>query len=548
MLQVSISCEYQEDGLTKSCLGHGGRKNSKYPFIRIYEHQCKTIYANLTLSMCNYGNQVFYPWKSAAFKYEGTEVDTVSNPINPNECFTWTEIKAFEPCVERSWKMSAAMYGGIGDERNWCGCYLFNDSRAQLLPEPPLVALAPSSSPTISSSPSVSFKPSRLPSASPSTVPSTNPSISSNPSTNPSYAPSTAPSVSLNPSLSQSPSGSLIGYAVCGSTFCAKRNCGDPTDTIVDNCETTDAVAVGNPETELRAVRCCKTALGSQELTDNWRRKFPETCPSGTYGASLESDGITCLPEKATYEEAENACTAIDGRLCTIEELQSDCTMNTGCNYDRLMIWASELDQRSKQPSSNPSKSNSPSFVPSMSASPSQSNVPTSGHTSDSPSVSMIGYAICGTQRCGNRQCGQATDSIPDNCEVATPVIADNPFADMFAVRCCNEFVAPPDFLWYRAPNTKCPPNVYSTSYESDGATCLPLAATYSEAAELCSTIGGRLCTKTELTSDCTKNSGCMYDRRMIWAGELDSKNHPSSVSSPVAGRKLKSRKVERKE
>lgn len=543
---MSISCEYEDDdGYTKSCLGYGGTKNSKYPFVRMYDHQCKTIDANITLSMCNNGNQVFYPWESAGFKYEGIDVDSITNPINPNECYTWEETKSFKPCVESSWKMSSAMYGGIGDERNWCSCYLYNDSRAYLLPEPPLVALAPSSYPSVSSAPSVSSLPSYVPTVSmiptakpssspsmspshtPSGSPSESPSVSSSPSTIPSVAPSAVPSVSFHPSTSQSPSVSLIGYAVCGSTFCAKRNCGEPTDAIVDNCETTNAVAVGNPEKDLRAVRCCRTALEPQSLTDNWRRRFPETCPSATYGASFEADGVTCLPEKATYEDAEKACAAIDGRLCTIEELQNDCARNTGCNYDRLMVWASQLDMRTKQPSSKPSMSKAPSHSPSVSTHPSISHEPSYAYTSDSPSISMIGYAVCGTQRCGKQQCGQATNSIPDDCEVATPIVTENPFTERFAVRCCNEFDIPPDFPWYRKSNTNCPSNIYSTSYEADGVTCLPLAATYSEAAEFCSAVGGRLCTKSELTSDCTKNSGCMYDRRMIWAGELDSRYPP---------------------
>lgn len=400
--KVSISCEYDQDGETKSCLGYGGDKNSKYPFMNVYEHQCKTVYASISMKMCNYGSSTFYPRANAVFKYQGGVEDTLTTPISQSQCYAWVETKPFDTCAQNSWKMSATMYGNIGSESSLCYCYLFNDSRIYHLPEPPLVALAPSTVPSVSmhpsisaqpsgepswspsGKPSVSSAPSHLPSLSvvpsttpsdrpslsslPSCVPSESPSISSNPSNLPSHFPSSNPSVSVEPSTSQAPSGSQFGFAVCGSTFCAMRTCGKDTDVVVDNCSTLKAVPVNNPEKDLRAVRCCRDADDTDTLSANWRRNFPETCSHGVYGASYLTDNKTCLPQKATFPEAQAACASIDGRLCSIEELQSNCVMNSGCNYDRLMVWSNELQERSNRPSMVPTSTVEPSNTPSLGA------------------------------------------------------------------------------------------------------------------------------------------------------------------------------------
>ena len=41
---------------------------------------------------------------------------------------------------------------------------------------------------------------------------------------------------------------------------------------------------------------------------------------------------------------------------------------------------------------------------------------------------------------------------------------------------------------------------------------------TFSEASNICSVAGARLCTKEELAADCTKGTGCGYDGDLIWS------------------------------
>ena len=45
---------------------------------------------------------------------------------------------------------------------------------------------------------------------------------------------------------------------------------------------------------------------------------------------------------------------------------------------------------------------------------------------------------------------------------------------------------------------------------------------TYDEAAEICSNAGARLCTSEELKNDCTKGSGCVHDRDLIWSSSKE--------------------------
>jgi len=42
-----------------------------------------------------------------------------------------------------------------------------------------------------------------------------------------------------------------------------------------------------------------------------------------------------------TFPEAEAICAAAGARLCTKDELTSDCTRGTGCGHDRDLIWSS---------------------------------------------------------------------------------------------------------------------------------------------------------------------------------------------------------------
>ena len=72
---------------------------------------------------------------------------------------------------------------------------------------------------------------------------------------------------------------------------------------------------------ELATVRCCSD---EQPKTVCKSRKKP---------------GGECLPERATYVEAEQACAEVQMRLCTKKELQDICC-GTGCGYNNNVVWS----------------------------------------------------------------------------------------------------------------------------------------------------------------------------------------------------------------
>lgn len=42
-----------------------------------------------------------------------------------------------------------------------------------------------------------------------------------------------------------------------------------------------------------------------------------------------------------SYEDAKNHCENASARLCTLAEIESDCTINTGCSFNSRTIWSS---------------------------------------------------------------------------------------------------------------------------------------------------------------------------------------------------------------
>ena len=51
-----------------------------------------------------------------------------------------------------------------------------------------------------------------------------------------------------------------------------------------------------------------------------------------------------CSADK-TYAEAEAICQAqgAGARLCTKKELEDDCTLGSGCGFDKQLVWAQKI-------------------------------------------------------------------------------------------------------------------------------------------------------------------------------------------------------------
>ena len=71
-------------------------------------------------------------------------------------------------------------------------------------------------------------------------------------------------------------------------------------------------------------------------------------CAKRPGGALLEAKGVrgSCdlggCNSRKTLLEAEAICSDAGVRLCTAEELQSDCSKSTGCGFDKELVWSSD--------------------------------------------------------------------------------------------------------------------------------------------------------------------------------------------------------------
>ena len=141
------------------------------------------------------------------------------------------------------------------------------------------------------------------------------------PTSAPSSAPSSSPSCGDN----------TPHYVACGRSVGSTNNI----------CTQSTTVAFAN---DRYYARCCADSdianPGGQY--DPFRRdsRVASLCmPSTTHAASRI--GATCSGA-VTYCEAVEYCDQIPGsRLCTLEELESQCTAYTGCGYDSRLIWSS---------------------------------------------------------------------------------------------------------------------------------------------------------------------------------------------------------------
>ncbi len=150
-------------------------------------------------------------------------------------------------------------------------------------------------------------------------------------------------------------------------------------------------------------------------------------------------------------------------------------------------------------PSTFPSPS--PSFQPTayLSSIPSISNAPTAAPSISSAPTTNYAYAVCG--------------SSDGTCELKELIA---PTDGLYLVRCCAD-VSLPD--WFQNPGC----SIWTRSRFNRKC---HISATLSEARQICSDQGGRICTRDEVLADCAKDpgpSGCLMDNGLIWTNEFAS-------------------------
>ncbi len=172
-----------------------------------------------------------------------------------------------------------------------------------------------------------------------------------------------------------------------------------------------------------------------------------------------ESDVPQCFDSK-TFGEATTICSNVGARLCTREELEQGCATGLGCGHDTDLVWSSTK------------------------------------YNATDDTGSEAGQHIVA--------CGSSATPCKDQA-----VLQDN--SSRHEVRCCADSERPNWVKWEHC----------SVWGESDLDFRCFHDNTYDEARLICKGHGGRLCTKEELLSDCTKWSGCGHDADLIWSSSL---------------------------
>ena len=77
-------------------------------------------------------------------------------------------------------------------------------------------------------------------------------------------------------------------------------------------------------------MRCCSDT----QLSADWR----QNAGCSVWGGSDE--GFECKHDQ-TFAQAEAICDGVPGaRLCTVAELEAGCAADTGCSFNKELVWA----------------------------------------------------------------------------------------------------------------------------------------------------------------------------------------------------------------
>lgn len=226
-------------------------------------------------------------------------------------------------------------------------------------------------------------------------------------------------------------------------------------------------------KTELHEVRCC-----SDEFHAGWKRHGH--C---SVWAWSKFDGFCYYSE--TFENAEKVCAGVGARLCTKQELVSNCAKDAGpCGFDDDFLWTS-----------------TPGWE--------EINVPALPDPRDDQDKYWIACA----------------DRLDDDCvrhEGANSIVAA--VSEEHEVMCCSESKL--DDTWKESSHL---PGVWASAKPTGE--CI-YSATYSEAEAACSSVQARLCTRDELLGLGAKNAAgtCNHKKDLVWSstpsdGDLDKMN-----------------------
>jgi len=215
----------------------------------------------------------------------------------------------------------------------------------------------------------------------------------------------------------------------------------------------------------------CSTRVVSQD-----QRFKVRCCADSDPGGWLKKDGCSVFTESNVpqcvsmdWDSAAEICAAASGRLCTLDELENDCSKDGGCGFNRHMAWSSTVE---------------------------------SSQSTTTRAVDTGYYIVQGKQQ------AKCLDTTDPKC-TSRAVSAD----ETWNVRCCAD--TDPGG-WYRNADRDCA--VFTSSKVPNCET-----ADWGTAVELCSAAGGRLCTIDELEypNQCSAGGGCDFDNYMVWSSTV---------------------------
>lgn len=228
---------------------------------------------------------------------------------------------------------------------------------------------------------------------------------------------------------------------------------------------------------ELHEVRCCS------DTNTAWRHPtHSDTCKNrlgrDVYGES--DNGFGCNAEK-TFDEANAICSSVSARLCTVDELEADCTRGTGCGYDSQHIWTSTP------------------VVPCTA----HSECADDGKDCTASTCNADGTCthdiIMGCAK--SITCGSTGGSCP------SPRQREADTSELHEVRCCSDVSKTG---WGSGYSSSCQSTLGRPVYgESDINGVCNWRKTFDQAVTICSAVNARLCTIDELEADCTRGTGC---------------------------------------
>jgi len=228
-------------------------------------------------------------------------------------------------------------------------------------------------------------------------------------------------------------------------------------------------------------LRCC-----SDTEKEGWMKR--ERCD---IWSQSEFDG-NCYDE-VNFFEAFLVCAKQGARLCSKDELLSDCTRGSGCGHNGGLIWSIDT------------------WEPCVTDAECEDGLECTTNTCG-------GDGICQVNDVSNCLIATGCGALDGNCSHRPQRKADPAF-HFHHVRCCSDSPLPGFVL-----NPTCSSTVGTVYGASEvgppGEECQELK-TYDEAVAACDAVEARLCTADELLNDCTADTGCGFDNRISWTSTV---------------------------